>query len=220
MNLDIAGSLFWLGSISRQAIYLHPFATLFTVGLLLLGLILFVLRRLEEKRVEANLGHVFDLVPSFRDVDIFALPRRVLAISLDDSQLAIVRRRGVQSLLSVYSAEDIARVSVLINRERVALTAISGFSLATTVNAVLRKAAETARSTWALRDTWRLYHLSIEIVLQDDVDPVHTLVFLAGWRGLRLAKVSAEAEAAAKAAVAEADPWCQRLHSIFQTEAP
>jgi hypothetical protein len=216
VDLDLAGSLLWLGRISRQAIYLHPFLTLSTTGLLLLGLVLLVMRRLEEKRVEANLGHVFDLVPSFRDADVFALPRRVFAISLDDTQLAIVRRRGLQSLLSVYSAEDIARVSVLINRERVPLMAISGFSLATTVNAVLRKAAETARSTWALRDTWRLYHLSIEIVLQDDVDPVHTLVFLSWRRGL----VSSEAEAAAKAAVAEADLWCHRLQSIFQSDAP
>jgi hypothetical protein len=214
VNLDFAGSLLWLGRIVRQAIYLHPFATVSTAGLLLLGLLLFVLRRRDEKRVEANLGHVFGLVPNFRDMDIFALPRRVLAISLDDTQLGIVRRQGVQSLLSVYSAEDIAQVSVLINRERVPLMAITGFSLATTVNAVLRKAAETARSTWALRGAWRLYHLSIEIVLQDDVDPVHTLVFLAGQRGL----VSAEADAAAKAAVAEADLWCHRLQSIFQAE--
>ena len=215
MDPDFAGSLRWLGRFFREAIYLHPFVTFAISGLLLVVVLLVILRRVDEKKVEADLGHVFDLVPYFRDVDIFALPRRVLAISFDDTQLGIVRRKGVQSLLSVYSAKDIASVSVIINHERMPLLAITGFSLSMTVNAVLRKAAETARSTWALRGAWRLHHLAIEIVLQDDVDPLHTLVFLAGQRGL----AAAEAEAAAKAAVAEADLWCHRLQSIFQTEA-
>ncbi len=210
MYQELADGLNWLHRFLRDAAYLHPFAVTALLCILLLALVLFVLRRLEESKVEADLGHVFGLVPNFRDPAIFALPRRVLAISFDETQLGIVRRKGLQSLLSVYSAEDIAEITLIINREIIPLRAITGFSLAMTVNAVLRQAAEAARSTWAVRGAWRLDYLAIEIRLLDDVDPVHTLVFLAGHHQ--------RASAEAASAVAEADVWCYRLQSIFQAE--
>ena len=211
MYQGLAAGLHWLHDFLRDAAYLHPMAVVVLLCVLVVAVLLFVLRQVEEKKVEANLDHVFGLVSNFRHMATFALPRRTLAISFDESQLGIVRRKGLKSLLSVYSADDFAAVSLVINRERIPLLAITGFSLAMTVNAVLRKAADAARSTRAVRGAWRLDYLAIEIVLLDDVDPLHTLVFLAG----RHQRTSASAAAA----IAEADVWCYRLQSIFRSEA-
>jgi len=210
VHQDLAEELQWLYGALRDAAYLHPFAVTLLLCVPLVAIVLLFLHRVEERLVEADLGHVFGLVPNFRDMAMFVLPKRVLAISFDESQLGIVRRKGMQSLLSVYNAEDIAEVSLIINRERIPLRAITGFSLAMTVNAVLRKTAEAARSTWAVRGTWRLDYLAIEIRLLDDIDPLHTLVFLAGYHQ--------RASVEAAGAVAEADIWCYRLQSILQSQ--
>ena len=210
MYQDLAEGLHWLYGALRDAAYLHPFAVIVLLCIPLVALVLLVLRRIEERLIEADLGHVFGLVPNFRGMAMFALPKRVLAISFDESQLGIVRRKGIRALLSVYSAEDIADVSLIINRERIPLRVINGFSLAMTVNAVLRKTADAARSTWALRGAWRLDFLAIEIRLLEDDDPLHTLVFLAGHHQ--------RASAEAAMAVAEADVWCYRLQSILHAE--
>ena len=210
MHQDLAEGLHWLYGALRDAAYLHPFVAIVLLCISLVALVLLVLRRIEERLTEADLGHVFGLVPNFRGMPMFALPKRVLAISFDESQLGIVRRKSIQALLSVYNAEDIAEVSLIINRERIPLRAITGFSLAMTVNAVLRKTADAARSTWALRGAWRLDFLAIEIRLLEDDDPLHTLVFLAGYHQ--------RASAEAAMAVAEADVWCYRLQSILHSE--